>query len=83
MTVQANCLTTYRAVHSSGPRSAILVRYIVLHSTEGPTAKGVAFTPGGRWFTIGCIVCNSSTQGSKTIGSADCLFDVQYIPQVI
>ena len=46
-------------------------------------AKGVAFTPGGRWFTIGCILCNSSTQGSKTIGSADCLFDVQYIPQVI
>jgi hypothetical protein len=46
-------------------------------------AKGISFTPGGRWFTIGCVVCNSSTQGSKTIGSADCLFDVQYIPQVI
>ena len=42
MTVQASCLTTYRAVHSSGPRSAALVRYIVLHSTEGPTAKGAA-----------------------------------------
>jgi len=44
---------------------------------------GVSFTPGGRWFTRGCVVCNSSTQGSKTIGSADCLFDAQYIPQVI
>ena len=47
------------------------------------TAKGIAFTPGGRWFSVGCVVANSSTQGSLTIGSADCLFDVQYIPQVI
>lgn len=46
-------------------------------------AKAIAFDPYGRWFTIGCVVCNSSTQGTKTIGSADCLFDVQYIPQVI
>ena len=42
MTVTANCLTTYRAVHSSGPRTAAQVRYIVLHSTEGATAKGAA-----------------------------------------
>jgi len=47
------------------------------------TAKGVAFDPSGRWMTIGCVICNSTTQGSKTLGSADCLFDVQYIPQVI
>ena len=46
-------------------------------------AKSYMFTAAGRWFTIGCVLCNSSTQGSKTIASADCLFDVQYIPQVI
>jgi hypothetical protein len=46
-------------------------------------AKGISFDPGGRWMTRGCVICNSSTQGSKTIGSADCLIDVQYIPQVI
>jgi hypothetical protein len=44
---------------------------------------GLAFTPGGRWFTIGCVVCNSTTQATKTIGAANCLIDVQYIPQVI
>jgi hypothetical protein len=33
----------------------------------------------GRTFFAGLILCNSSTQGSKTIGAADCLFDVQYL----
>jgi hypothetical protein len=47
------------------------------------SAKAIAFDPSGRWMTRGCFICNSSTQGSKTIGSADCLFDAQYIPQVI
>jgi hypothetical protein len=46
-------------------------------------AKGVSFIPGGRWMRVGCVLCNSSTQGTKTIGSSDCLFDVQYVPQVI
>lgn len=46
-------------------------------------AKAIAFDPYGRWFEQGCFVCNSSTQGTKTLGSADCLFDAQYIPQVI
>ena len=40
--VTADCLTTYRAVHSSGPRLASQVRYIVLHDTEGSTAQGAA-----------------------------------------
>jgi len=47
------------------------------------TAKGVAFDPYGRWFDRGCVLANSTTQGSLTTGSADCLFDAQYIPQVI
>lgn len=47
------------------------------------TAKGLFFGEGGRWMRQGITLCNSSTQGTKTIGSADCLFDVQYVPQVI
>jgi hypothetical protein len=43
------------------------------------TAKGVSWGITGRWFYRGIILCNSTTQGSKTIGAADCLFDAQYL----
>jgi hypothetical protein len=33
---------------------------------------------GGRLFANGIAVCNSTTPASKTIGSADCLFDINY-----
>lgn len=47
------------------------------------SAKGVNWGPDGRWMREGIVVCNSTTQGSLTAGAADCLFDVQYVPQVI
>jgi hypothetical protein len=43
------------------------------------TAKALTFGTTGRWFYRGIILCNSTTQGSKTIGAADCLFDAQYL----
>jgi hypothetical protein len=42
--------------------------------------KGVAYPGNGRRFHRGIVLCNSSTDTKKTIGSADCFFDVQYQP---
>lgn len=39
---------------------------------------GFDFAPTGRQFQGGLVLCNSSTDATKTIGSADCFFDVQF-----
>lgn len=39
---------------------------------------GFGWQPNGRQFQTGLVLCNSSTDTKKTIGSADCFFDVQF-----
>lgn len=50
---------------------------ICFASVAASTSTGVFFGDCGRVFRQGFVLCNSSTAGSKTIGAADCLFDVQ------
>lgn len=38
----SNCITKYRAVHTSGTRSLKDIRWVVLHDEEGSTAEGAA-----------------------------------------
>jgi hypothetical protein len=47
-------------------------------SVPAGDAVGLQWLPG-RVFLTGLVVCNSSTSATKTVGSADCLFDVQFV----
>ena len=52
-------------------------------NASATSAAATYFGTAGRWFNRGVVICNSTTQGSKTIGAADTLFDVQFTPQVV
>lgn len=39
---------------------------------------GFGYQPNGRQFQTGLVMVNSSTETTKTIGSANCFFDVQW-----
>jgi len=56
---------------------------ILAVNVPATTSVAVYFGSVGPWFDRGVVWSNSSTMGTKTIGSADCLFDTQYIPQAI
>lgn len=51
---------------------------IIAISVPGGNGTGFNWIPG-RSFLYGIVLCNSSTQATKTIGAADCLFDAQFM----
>ena len=39
---------------------------------------GFGWQPNGRQFQTGLVLCNSSTETTKTIALVDCFLDVQF-----
>ena len=50
----------------------------VVFEVAAQSTRGVEFGSFGRRFANGIYICNSTTDVTKTLGAADCLFDVQY-----
>lgn len=50
----------------------------ILFQVGGSSDKGVQWLPA-RKLLQGLVICNSSTAGTKTIGAADCFFDIQFL----
>jgi hypothetical protein len=51
---------------------------LISKSVPAGDAVGFSWLPPRR-FEAGLVICNSTTQATKTIGAADCLFDAQYV----
>ena len=51
---------------------------LMAFAVAGSANLGVYFGTMGRIFKQGLVLCNSSTATTKTIGAADCFFDVEY-----
>lgn len=62
---------------ASLPSDTAVPKYVA--TVAASSNFSIDFVVESRNFVNGIVVCNSSTGPTKTIGSADCWFDAQYV----
>lgn len=80
--LNTNASAQYIQLHDAAvvPASGASVTPAVVFAVAATSNLTVAYTMPGRKFERGIVIANSSTAATYTAGSADCFFDVQYIP---
>lgn len=78
--LNTNASAQYIQLHDARMLPSDGVTPHVVFTVAGASQLSFAYTMPGRKFLAGIVLCNSSTSATKTIGAADCFFDVQIIP---
>jgi hypothetical protein len=77
-----NAAAQFIQLHDANVLPADGVAPAVVFTGPASSDKFVTYSLPGRFFQRGIVICNSSSAATKTIGAADCFFDVQFIPIV-
>lgn len=73
----ANTSTQFIQIHDAASLPADTAVPKIVFEVQASSKFALDYGSSPRKFTTGIVICNSSTQATKTIGSANCWFDVQ------